>query len=269
MSQAQILSDIQLHYLTCEILTSGIVTTGRGVIVVAGPPIAGKTSLRLRISQIITSIIPSSSLVVDIGPSIGFGLSTGEAIRLACKMGAAAITVGEELDTSEINMLFAAALRRLVVVEVNAPDVGATLESLRSDYGLADGVIAESLQLLVVQRLVRLLCAACKAIDMDHFRDFNDRGDIRPARFRPVGCPACGDTGYRGSAVVVQTCKVTNEMRKLLRHGADSGQVLAVGRSEGGLEELGDIAERLLGPGVLSNEERSRLMGYRAAAAAY
>lgn len=238
------------------------------MIVVAGPPISGKASLRLRLSGIIRDIVAPSSLVVDIGPSIGYSVSTAEAIRLACKMGATAVSIGEEFESMEILMLFAAASRRLAIVEVNAPDVGSALESLRSQHGVPGRVMAENLKFLVAQRLVRLLCAECKSIDMDHFREFNDRGEIRPARFRPVGCSSCGNTGYRGSAVVLQTCEVTHEMRTLLRRGVDDGQVLAAARSAGGLEELDEIAARVLGPGILSNEERLRLIGYRAAAAA-
>lgn len=241
MSQQRILNEVQLENLTSE-----VVQKGSGVIVVAGPDRAGRTTLRLRLSSLITKSIPTSSLVVDIG--LGFGISVGEAIRLASQMGAAAITVGEEAQTTEVHMLFAAALRRLIVLEVNADDVVAALETLKSVYGLPGGVIAESVQVLLAQHLVRLLCAHCKAIDMDHFRDHNERGDIRPARFQPVGCPACGGTGYRGAAPLLQTCRVTSEMRTLIRRGMDDCQVLAAAGSGGGLEELGVIADRVLGP---------------------
>lgn len=263
MSQQRILNEDQLEKLTSE-----VVQKGSGVIIVAGPHRAGKTTLRLRLSRFVTNNLPTSSLVVDIGPPIGFGLSVGEAMGLASGMAAAAITVGEEANSAEVKMLFAASLYRLMILELNALDVVAALETLRSDHGLPGKVIAERVQLLVAQRLVRLLCAHCKGIDMDHFRNHNDRGDIKPARFRPVGCPVCEGTGYRGSAAVVQTCRVTDEMRTLIRRGMDDSQVLAAAGSGGGLQELDVIADRVLGPGVLSNEERSRVTNWRAVAAA-
>ena len=68
---------------------------------------------------------------------------------------------------------------------------------------------------------------------------------------------------------MVQTCSVTDEMRTLIRRGMDDSQVVAAAGSGGGLEELDVIADRVLGPGVLSNDEQLRLTGYRAAAASY
>lgn len=112
----------------------------------------------------------------------------------------------------------------LVVATLHTQDAIGALQRLR-DLGVDAGRIAESVRGSVSQRLVRRLCPACSR-PVSRREDLPEReqelarvfGAV-PARV-PVGCPACGNTGYRGQLPCPEVVILNDSLRSLLLAGA-------------------------------------------------
>jgi type II secretory ATPase GspE/PulE/Tfp pilus assembly ATPase PilB-like protein len=104
-------------------------------------------------------------------------------------------------------------------------------------------VIASSLRLIVAQRLIRRLCGSCKAPvrSLDDLpavqREMVARADLPAASaasfFEPVGCPACGGTGYRGRTGIFEVLRVTPSIEDLILARPSVSAVRARARLEG------------------------------------
>jgi general secretion pathway protein E len=113
---------------------------------------------------------------------------------------------------------------------------------------------------VLAQRLVRVLCPHCKADDGEL------AGDIwtnlvagwpieRPARiWRPVGCPECRQTGYRGRTGLYELLAVTPAFSQLIRAETDSHALFAQGVADG-MTPLRVAGARRIAEGATTAEE--------------
>jgi general secretion pathway protein E len=80
---------------------------------------------------------------------------------------------------------------------------------------------------IMAQRLVRTLCAHCKAGDGvlgdDVWQSIGGAWNIpRPSVvYRPVGCPECRQTGYRGRTGIYELLTVSEGFSKLIKDETD------------------------------------------------
>ena len=79
-----------------------------------------------------------------------------------------------------------------------------------------------------------------------------------PVSWQPVGCPACGGTGYRGRTGIYELLTVDDDMRAAIhrRDGEHALRALALDR---GLRPLRDDGARLLADGTTSAAELARV----------
>jgi len=81
-------------------------------------------------------------------------------------------------------------------------------------------LVASSIQAIMAQRLVRILCDKCKDPDPDPDHKFLSLTGITPEEakgrvMRPVGCPNCNNTGYRGRRAIFELMAMNTEIREL------------------------------------------------------
>ena len=95
------------------------------------------------------------------------------------------------------------------------------------DMNVEPYLVASTLEGVLAQRLVRVLCPACK-------EEYTPRADEMPpdlpaesARtlWRPVGCRECRNTGFSGRTGIFELLKTGNAVRKLCVERADAGQI--------------------------------------------
>ncbi len=103
------------------------------------------------------------------------------------------------------------------------------------DMGVEPFLVSSTVEGVMAQRLVRLLCPHCKqayrptADDLPH--DFP-----QPAPdelFRPVGCRVCRETGYMGRSGVYELLKTDSTVRHMCVERASSGDILQYGLKMG------------------------------------
>jgi general secretion pathway protein E len=117
----------------------------------------------------------------------------------------------------------------------------------------------------MAQRLVRRLCPACKQAFVPRDEELREIGLTRQQLdakgghlFRPAGCEACLNTGYRGRMGIYELLEVTDEVRALVMQRADAGAIKKVAVSQGMRSLRGDGGDKVL-QGLTSIEEVLRV----------
>ncbi len=139
------------------------------------------------------------------------------------------ILLSEVLDKELLDLLLRGALTgHLMFSTLHCNDAAEALRRL-VDLGGDPQAVADSVRLVVAQRLVRTLCPHCSQPDasppfVERAMVLASRGGLDweslPKQFRrPVGCPRCNHVGYLGQAIAAETLEVGPEIAALLRHG--------------------------------------------------
>ena len=130
--------------------------------------------------------------------------------------------------------------------------------------GVAPFLVAASVKLVIAQRLVRLLCPACKALIplSEEDKKFLSEAEIAQLQqtFRSVGCPACRQTGYVGRRPVFEVMPLqSSEMRQLIcaGRGADLLSDLAVHE---GMTSLRQSAMACVAQGTATLEDALKIV---------
>jgi general secretion pathway protein E len=142
-----------------------------------------------------------------------------EGLRALMRQDPDIIMVGEIRDLATAEMAIQAALTgHLVFSTLHTNDAAAAITRL-ADLGVPPYLIGATVIGVLAQRLVRSLCAACKARDEATSRETLDElskpwrlsGGVRP--YRPVGCLECRHTGYRGRVGLYELLLMTDAAR--------------------------------------------------------
>ena len=208
-----------------------------GMILVTGPTGSGKTTtLYGSLSQldragqkIFTVEDPIEYELAGVNqtqvkPDIG--LTFASSLRSLTRQDPDVILIGEirDLETAEIAGQ-SSLTGHLVLSTLHTNDAIAAITRLR-DMGMPAFLITATLTCVVAQRLVRVLCPACKAeIPIEpKLRDFAHHNSIDLSPYAhvwaPSGCPQCNGTGYRGRVGIYEVFLVTDDARTLIHRDA-------------------------------------------------
>jgi MSHA biogenesis protein MshE len=246
-----------------------------GMILVTGPTGSGKTTtlyaalnaLNDNGRKIITVEDPVEYRLpglnqVQVMEKIELGFD--RVLRAALRQDPDVILVGEMRDhkTAETGMR-AAMTGHLVLSTLHTNDAQSTPIRLL-DMGVARYMVALSLQLVIAQRLVRVLCNHCAE---DHVPDAREAEWLRPElgadlaghRFRrPRGCGECNHTGYAGRTGVYEFLEMRGALVDALAHGEPSAFVHAARQQMAGATLRRD-AVRLAALGRTTIDEAMRV----------
>ncbi len=76
--------------------------------------------------------------------------------------------------------------------------------------------------------------------------------------FRPVGCPACLNNGYRGRLAIYELLPINDEIRQLILKSSDSNAIKKAA-VEHGMDTLRDAGAKKVLEGITSVEEVMRV----------
>jgi type IV pilus assembly protein PilB len=167
--------------------------------------------------------------------------------------------VGEirDAETAAIGVK-AAITGHLVLSTLHTNDAATTISRL-GNMGVPPYMIAAAVRLIIAQRLVRTLCARCKAPAVPTEREVpvltgEELGRLKTI-FKPVGCPECNNTGFKGRRPILEVLPVRSPaMRELIANGATPDTIQNLARAEG-LLTLRDGALRVVEDGETSLAE--------------
>ena len=97
------------------------------------------------------------------------------------------------------------------------------------DMGVPPYLVSSSVVGVLAQRLVRLLCPACKTrqpISMEVAREMDILDDPQKYEiYTAKGCVQCDRTGYRGRTVVAEVVTVDSELREMVTKEATEDEL--------------------------------------------
>ena len=164
--------------------------------------------------------------------------------------------------TAEIGMR-AAITGHMVLSTLHTNDVISTPIRLL-DMGVPRYMVALSLQLVLAQRLVRVICENCAEphIPAPHEHEWlrYELGDTVDQRkyVKGRGCAHCGGTGYTGRTGVYEMLEMTNDLVEAI-NSDDSGVFVQAARKQMAGETLRRDAVRLVVKGRTTIDEAMRI----------
>ncbi len=240
-----------------------------GMVLVTGPTGSGKTTTLYgaidRLNAPGVKVISIEDPVeyqmagvtqIPVNPRAGFDFPN--ALRSILRHDPDVVMVGEMRDRATAELAIQASLTgHRVLSTLHTNDAVAGVVRL-GDMGVEPYLVAATVQAILAQRLVRLLCD-CAAADAAQ-PALAPTGDA-PARWRrPVGCERCAHTGYRGRTGIYELLVVTDHARELVARRAPLAELRALARA-GGMVSLRDAGMAAARAGVTSIAEVLRVTG--------
>ena len=249
-----------------------ILKNPHGIILVTGPTGSGKsTTLYTALSELNTEDVNIITVedpveanmegINQVHVNEKAGLTFASALRSILRQDPDIIMIGEIRDGETAGIAVKAAITgHLVVSTLHTNGTASTVTRL-VDMGMESYLIGDALVGVIAQRLVRRLCPECKRLvyateDEKRLLGVTTPGDL--PIYEPVGCEACGDTGYHGRIGVYEIMPVTNDLRIKIAAGARADEIKEQAVSEG-MNTLSVSAAKLCVQGVTSFKEALKI----------
>jgi general secretion pathway protein E len=217
-----------------------LITRPNGIMLVTGPTGSGKTTTLYgalsRINTLDVNIITVEDPVEIQLPGIGqievnakIGLTFASGLRSILRQDPDVVLVGEirDLETAEI-AIQASLTGHLVFSTLHTNDAPSAITRL-VDMGVERFLVASSLVAVLAQRLVRVLCTACREpyeATPEELAELGVRPPPRPITvYRPQSCERCNFTGYRGRLGIFELMLIDDAIRELIAQNVDAKRI--------------------------------------------
>lgn len=252
------LSSLGIYGLAFETLQKAI-QKPNGMILNTGPTGSGKTTT---LYSIINKLNNPAIKIVTIEDPIEYNIpgivqtevsqhrdyTFALALRSIVRQDPDIILVGEIRDDETAETAVAAALTgHLLLSTLHTNNAIATVPRLL-ELGVKPSLIASCLNIIVAQRLVRILCEKCKEPYLPSQKTIAalkkllslipDAGKTHKPEtietlYRPKGCPHCTFTGYRGRKGIFEIVEMTPAIRDLISNLGSEKEIFDEARQHG------------------------------------
>jgi len=203
-----------------------------GIVLVTGPTGSGKTntlySAISTINAMEKNIMTAEDPVEFYMPGINqvnirdeINLTFAAALRAFLRQDPDIMLVGEMRDQETVDVAIKAALTgHLVFSTVHTNDAASTIHRLMN-MNVEPFLIADSIFVIVAQRLIRKVCKKCAVPQKLPARSLVDMGYApeeaeQVTIFQGRGCEACHNTGYRGRTGLFEVMEVTQPIKEII-----------------------------------------------------
>lgn len=268
-----------------------------GMILACGPTGSGKTTtLHSLLSEINTEnrkiwtaedpieITQAGLRQLQVNPKIG--VTFASAMRAFLRADPDVIMIGEIRDEETARIAVEASLTgHLVLSTLHTNNAAESIVRLL-DLGMDPMNFADSLVGIVAQRLVRALCKRCKLVQplsgqdferlVDDYVEGTDISDDEARRrllvaaqtpdasavslWRSVGCPQCGEKGYKGRMGIYETLENSPELKQLIQKRAPTSQIFSQAIASGTRSLKQDALEKVFA-GVIDLPQATSIYG--------
>jgi type II secretion system protein E len=239
-----------------------------GIILVTGPTGSGKTSTLYTALNAINDSVRKIITIEDpveyqlkgvnqIQVSEKAGLTFARGLRSILRHDPDVVLIGEIRDKETAQIAVQASLTgHLVFSTLHTNDAPGAVTRL-VDMGVEPYLVASSLEAVLAQRLVRVLCQHCKQVDDSPTTQALKAQLNIPATtviYRSVGCRECRNTGFFGRRAIFEWMDSDNEIRQLCLRNGSTDQIREAAR-RAGMKTLAEDGWRLVRLGVTTVDE--------------
>lgn len=248
-----------------------IIKRPNGIFLVTGPTGSGKTTTLYAALQELNR--PDKKIITAEDPvEYNFagmnqcqireeiGLTFDKILRAMLRQAPNIILVGEIRDGVVADIAIQAALTgHLVFSTLHTNDAVSAITRL-IDMGVKPFLVASSIQAIMAQRLVRIICQNCKTIDDNPDMEVLERlkitaSDLKNKHiYKGAGCNKCHGTGFKGRKGVFEMLEMNNEIRELAFSKAPIGEIRKAAVASGMRTLMEDGKLKIFG-GITTPEE--------------
>ncbi len=252
-----------------------IIKRPNGIFLVTGPTGSGKTTTLYAALQTLNR--PDKKILTAEDPveynfagmnqcqvRADIGLTFDKILRAMLRQAPNIILVGEIRDGEVADIAIQAALTgHLVFSTLHTNDACSAITRL-IDMGVKPFLVASSIQAILAQRLIRVICKNCKAEDPNP-----DAHSLKILKFSPEeiknnkfykgkGCSKCSGTGYKGRQGIFEMFEMNTKMRELAFREATATELRHAAVANGMRTLMEDGKLKIFG-GVTTPEEVARI----------
>jgi general secretion pathway protein E len=250
-----------------------LISRPHGILLVTGPTGSGKTTtLYAALREIVSTELKILTIEdpveyyldgvnqTQILPKIG--LTFARALRSFLRHDPDVILVGEIRDKETAEVAINASLTGHLVFSTLHTNDAVTATTRLLDMGVEPFLVSSSLEAVLAQRLVRVICKHCKETYILEKPamlppDFNyQKGE---KLYRGKGCKECRNTGFSGRKALYELLIMTDELREMVLNHASAAQLQKVAREKGGLVLMREVGWDLSRRGLTTPEEVLRV----------
>lgn len=246
-----------------------------GMILSAGPVGSGKSTTMYSCLELLNE--PTQSLVtiedpverkidgvnqIQVDPRIKFGFV--EALRGVLRQDPDVIMIGEIRDPETAHIGVRAGLTGVTVLStIHANDAVATIDVFR-EFKIPPVFIADSVQCIIAQRLVRRVCAECRDEYVPEPSQLAGIG-LKPEEAQGIkfvrgkGCDACFHTGYHGRTGVFELLPITGPVRDAVLAERSPHEIRQIALQQG-MVTMEAVARKKVIEGITTTEEMHRVL---------
>ncbi|MBT8362209.1 MAG: type II secretion system ATPase GspE [Deltaproteobacteria bacterium] len=255
-------------------LFSQIIKAPNGIVLVTGPTGSGKTTTLyaalMAINNVDINIITVEDPIeyripgigqVQVNPKIDLTFASG--LRSIVRQDPDVILIGEVRDFETAEIAIQSALTgHLVFSTLHTNDAASTITRLR-DMGVESFLIASSVNAILAQRLVRIICEDCKEpyipdpVELERIGISIDMLSNKQV-YHGSGCENCHHTGYKGRSGIHEFMIVDDNIKNMILKTSDANELKKYAPAQGMLTLLQDGADKVLN-GMTTIEEVYRV----------
>jgi type IV pilus assembly protein PilB len=251
-----------------------IIKRPNGIFLVTGPTGSGKTTtlysalqeLNRPDKKIITAEDPVEYNIVGINQCqirTEIDLTFAKILRSMLRQAPNIILIGEIRDGEVADIAIQAALTgHLVFSTLHTNDAPGAITRL-IDMGVKPFLVASSIQAIMAQRLIRVICDNCKVVDKEpdphYLRLLKITAEDleKHSLYKGAGCSRCQNTGYRGRIAIFELLEMNNQIRELALKRSSAGDLRKAARLSG-MRTLLEDGKRKIFRGVTTLDDVAR-----------